>query len=100
MAIGSQGVCPLLQVFDMERSLRFYGDVLGFEVAQSSAPNLDWALIRRDQAELMLNTAYEADSRPAKPDPARVAAHVDTALYFGCSDVDDAYRQMRARGID
>jgi catechol 2,3-dioxygenase-like lactoylglutathione lyase family enzyme len=100
MAIDIRGVCPLLQVFDMQRSLRFYGDVLGFEVTRSSAPNDDWALLERDDAALMLNTAYEADSRPAAPDPARIAAHVDAALFFGCPDVDGAYEQLRARGID
>jgi glyoxylase I family protein len=100
MTIDIRGVCPLLQVFDMQRSLRFYSDVLGFEVTQSSAPNDEWALLERDDAALMLNTAYEADSRPAAPDPARIAAHVDAALFFGCPDVDGAYAQLRARGID
>ena len=100
MTIDIRGVCPLLQVFDMQRSLRFYSDVLGFEVTRSSAPNDDWALLERDDAALMLNTAYETDSRPAAPDPARIAAHVDAALFFGCPDVEGAYEQLRARGID
>ncbi len=39
----------------------------------------------------MLNTAYEEDARPRAPDPARVAAHEDTAIYFSCPDVDAAY---------
>jgi uncharacterized glyoxalase superfamily protein PhnB len=48
----------------------------------------------------MLNTAYEEDDRPAVPDPARIEAHGDTILYFGCPDVDAAYRDLKARGID
>ena len=100
MTIDIRGVCPLLQVFDMQRSLRFYSDVLGFEVTRSSSPNVDWALLERDDAALMLNTAYEADSRPAAPDPVRIAAHLDAALFFGCPDVDGAYEQLRSRGID
>ena len=50
MSIEIRGVCALLQVFDMPTSVRFYRDVLGF------------------------NTAYEQEHRPARPDPARVAA--------------------------
>jgi hypothetical protein len=53
-----------------------------------------WALLRRGGAELMLNTAYEDDSRPASPEPARVAAHADTGLFFECADVDVAYKHL------
>ncbi len=49
--------------------------------------------------ELMLNTAYEEDARPPAPDAARTAAHDDTAIYFGCPDVDAAYAYLRARGV-
>jgi len=47
---------------------------------------------------LMLNTAYDEGERPAMPDAARVAAHGDTALFFGCADVDGAFREMAERG--
>ena len=50
--------------------------------------------------ELMLNTAYEADHRPGTPEPARVAAHKDTGLFFACPDVDGAHVHLRAQGID
>ncbi len=102
MAIEIRGVCPLLQVFDMPTSIRFYRDVLGFEVVQAShaGDRYDWALLRRDGTELMLNTAYEDDARPPAPDPARVAGHDDAALFYGCPDVDGAYRHLRAQGID
>ncbi len=33
-----EGVCPLLEVFDMPASLAFYRDVLGFEVVASAPP--------------------------------------------------------------
>ncbi len=33
------------------------------------------------------------------PDPARIAAHDDTAIYFGRPDVDAAYAHLRARGV-
>ncbi len=101
MGIGARGVCPLLEVFDMKASLRFYRDLLGFEVVESAPPGdrCDWALLRLDEAELMLNTAYEADERPAAPDLARAAGHADTTLFFSCPDVDAAFALLRERGV-
>jgi len=103
MAIQVRGLVPLLQVFDMPTSIKFYRDVFGFEVVSTSKPgsdNFGWALLRLNGAELMLNTAYDDDMRPPVPDPARVAAHDDTAIYFACPDVDAAYAHLLERGID
>jgi catechol 2,3-dioxygenase-like lactoylglutathione lyase family enzyme len=102
MAIEIRGMAPLLQVFDMPTSIRFYRDVLGFDVVTTSTPrgeHFDWALLRLSGVELMLNTAYEEDARPAAPDPARFAMHEDTCLYFGCPNVDAAYAYLRARDV-
>jgi len=102
MAVHVQGVCALLQVFDMPTSIRFYRDVLGFEVVETSeqvGDHFDWALLRLNDAELMLNTAYEADARPPAPDPRRNAAHEDIGLFFGCQDVDATYRYLLEQGL-
>lgn len=95
------GLCPLIQVFDMPRSLAFYRDVLGFEVIQAAPPgdDCDWCWLRLNGTELMLNTQFEKPDRPAAPDPSRVAAHGDTSLFFGCEDLDEAYQHLRDRGI-
>ncbi|HMN45395.1 MAG TPA: VOC family protein [Povalibacter sp.] len=103
MSIEVRGVCPLLQVFDMPTSLRFYRDVLGFEIVQTSqrdGDRFDWGLLRLNDAEVMLNTAYEQEHRPGQPESARTKAHSDTVLYFGCPDVDAAYRHLRAHAVD
>ncbi len=103
MAIEVRGMAPLFQVFDMPTSIRFYRDVLGFVVETTSPPRgeyFDWALLNLNGVQLMLNTAYEQDARPPAPDPARIAAHDDTAIYFGCPDVDAAYAHLRARGVN
>jgi glyoxylase I family protein len=102
MPIAIRGMAPLLQVFDMPASIAFYRDVLEFEVVDTDRPGerFDWALLRRDGVELMLNTAYEGDARPPSPDPRRVEAHADTCIYLGCPDVDAAYAHLRARGLD
>jgi catechol 2,3-dioxygenase-like lactoylglutathione lyase family enzyme len=100
MAIDIRGMAPLLQVFDLPTSIKFYCEVLGFEIVSTdgkTAPHFDWALLRLNGVELMLNTAYEAPERPSGPEPARVAAHEDIGLFFGCPDVDAAYRHLTNR---
>lgn len=101
MAIEVRGAAPLLQVFDMPASIAFYRDVLGFRVVSTSPDEpWDWVWLRLGEVDLMLNTAYEENARPPAPDPARVAAHQDTCIYFGCPDVDAAYAYLRGRGVD
>ena len=102
-----QGLCPLLAVYDMTAARAFYQVVLGFETVQAS-PLVDapegrfshWVWLRRDGAELMLNTAYDEGERPA----ARVAEqdrwHRDATLYIGCADVDAMYADLKAKGLD
>ena len=101
MSITINGAAPLFQVFDMPVSVSFYRDKLGFMLVDSSGPeeNSDWVLLKRDNVELMLNTAYEDDDRPPCPDPLRVRYHDDTAIYFGCPDVDAAYDDLLAKGV-
>ncbi|HTZ97748.1 MAG TPA: VOC family protein [Terriglobales bacterium] len=100
MAIDIRGLAPLLSVFDMRTSLRFYRDVLGFELISDSGQgeNSGWCLLRLNGVEIMLNTAYDDDERPAVPD--RTAAHGDTAFYFGCRDLDEAYQYLRSKGVN
>jgi glyoxylase I family protein len=104
MPIDTRGLCPLIQVYDMPTSIRFYRDVLGFEVVTTSAPrspyDFDWCILKLNGTELMLNTAYEFEDRPPAPDSVRVSAHGDTCIYFGCPDVDAAYRHLRDKGLD
>jgi glyoxylase I family protein len=96
------GVAPLLQVFDMPTAVHFYRDVLGFTIWGSSQPGDDcnWCGLRLNGAEVMLNTAYEADQRPPAPDLSRVASHADTCLFFGCQDLDAAYQHLRIHGLN
>jgi catechol 2,3-dioxygenase-like lactoylglutathione lyase family enzyme len=94
------GFATLIQVFDMPTSLAFYRDVLRFEVSEvPDDGRYDWVMLKLHGSELMLNTAYEAQDRPPVPDPARIAAHRDTALFFACEDVDAAYVALQERGV-
>ncbi|WP_208644819.1 VOC family protein [Mucilaginibacter kameinonensis] len=96
-----QGLAPLLQVFDMPVALGFYRDVLGFEVVQASGErdDVDWVLLKLNNIELMLNTAYEKPNQPSEPDERRIAAHTDTSLYFGHPDIDKLYSYLLDNGM-
>jgi len=99
--IAIRGLCPLLHVFDMPTSLRFYRDVLGFaEVSKSgTGDDVHWAWLRHGDADVMLNTAYDDGQRPPTPDPARVTAHADTGLFMGCEDLEGAYAHLVSQGV-
>jgi uncharacterized glyoxalase superfamily protein PhnB len=104
MAIEVRGLTPLLQVYNMPASVRFYRDLLGFEIVSTSPvlgkDRFHWVQLRLGKAELMLNTAYESDDeRPVPADRARIVAHGDTCLYFVCPDVDAAYEELREKGV-
>jgi uncharacterized glyoxalase superfamily protein PhnB len=101
MPIISRKVTPLIQVFDMRRSVAWYRDVLGFEVLQTHEPDghLYWAMLKLGDSVLMLNAKYEDDQRPASP-PERVEGHGDLTLYFDCPNVDEAYELLKSRGCD
>jgi len=102
MGIEVCHLSPLLQVFDMPASLKFYCDALGFQIEMTDgkpAPHCDWVLLSLNGFQLMLNTAYEAEHRPAAPDPKRIAAHEDASIYFACPDVDAAYQHLCAKGV-
>jgi catechol 2,3-dioxygenase-like lactoylglutathione lyase family enzyme len=105
MALQLTGLTPLLMVYDMPTSLRFYRDVLGFEIV-STSPALGgpdcfhWVWLRSGDAAVMLNTAYEFDEeRPAIEEAARILGHKDLGLFIGCPDVDAAYRDLLDKGL-
>jgi uncharacterized glyoxalase superfamily protein PhnB len=86
---------PLLQVFDIQASLSFYCDIIGFQVVDKTA---GWAMMRLSGATLMLNTAYEDDKRPRSADPKRVKGHQDVSLYFEVLDLDGLHAHLRGKG--
>ena len=94
-----QPAVPLLQVYDMQTSLRFYRDVIGFDVVDQTDHDW-WAMLKLGDATLMLNTAYEDGERPAAADPQRVRGHNDVSLYFECRDLASLHAHLRAAGLD
>jgi uncharacterized glyoxalase superfamily protein PhnB len=107
MALQLTGLTPLLQVFDMNEAVRFYRDLLGFEMVSASPPIVaaegryfHWCWLRLGPVEVMLNTAYDANERPPMRDEARWIGHEDAGLYLTCPDVDAAYAHLVAQGVD
>jgi glyoxylase I family protein len=100
------GSVVLFQVFDMPEAVHFYRDILGFsfvghsdEVETPEGRFFHWCWLRKGKAELMLNTAYDAGERPPTRDAERWKAHEDAGLCIGCSDVDELYRDLQAKGV-
>jgi catechol 2,3-dioxygenase-like lactoylglutathione lyase family enzyme len=69
-----QRAVPVLQVGDVETSCRWYADVLGFTPNPfPKSPPYSFAILRRDEAEIMLQCAEEtkgAGSTRRAADPA------------------------------
>ncbi len=84
----------------MPTAIEFYRDALGFAVIATCnpGPNFGWVLLCLNGVELMLNTAYEAAERPLVPDPARKAAHRDTANIFCMPERGCRLRLLARRG--
>jgi glyoxylase I family protein len=97
-----RGIAPLLQVYDMYRSLEFYCDFLGFEIADKAGADFYpiWAMVELNGVQLMFEPIYTAIRRPAEPDPVRMRYHQDTVLYFGCPDVDALYAYFVSRRME
>lgn len=102
MSINIDSLTPLIQVFNMPRSLSFYRGVIGFEVVSDSGDGDDssWVWLRLGGFDLMLNDQYEPDSVPDTAPLERTRWHGDTCLYFGCADPDAAYEYLLSKGVE
>ena len=87
---------PLLYVEDIERSLAFYCDQLGFTLTERWDPNgrLAWCSLTMEGAQIMLQSAEPEDLTGLNK------GNSDVALFFLCADVDSLYEKFRNRGAD
>ena len=88
---------PLLNVADIEASLAFWRDLLGFEVATrfESGGRLAFASLQAGEARLMLN-AHGGDPAARKARP----GYTDAVIYFSVASVRRLVDDLRAKGFD
>lgn len=102
--IKIEGFTPLLSVFNMPTSVRFYRDLLGFDLVATSetpdrADNFKWVRLRLNGIELLL------EPRGEKTCPKPATAHDwldrhDMSIHFGCSELDHVYQYLQSNGVD
>ena len=85
---------PLLFVQDIERSMDFYRDGLGFEVASKWEPGgkLAWCRLQRDGSAVMLQQACEEDG-PAEGRGRGIG------FFFICDDAGTIHAELSGRGV-
>ena len=93
------GMIPLLNVEDAARSVDFYRNVLGFEVASQmqSDETLRWARIQAGAVSLMINQPDRADSSERR---ASQKWYSDTLLSFNVDDARAARSEFAAEGLN
>lgn len=86
---------PLLIVADLSRSLAFYRDRLGFQIAQewSSEGQLAWCRLERNGVSLMLQQACDEDGPAA-------GRGRGVMFYFSCADASAEYERLQASGAN
>lgn len=91
---------PMLNVSDIERSLTFYKDALGFAVVSdpTAVTEWRWCTIRSGGCELMLS-----ESRTDAAPPGPINPHEDTTwpaiYYFYPDDIRALYTKVRKQGF-
>lgn len=88
-------VWPLLFVTELDRSLVFYRDTLGFELLGEARDDgrVCWCRLRRGGATLMLQQACPEDGEPGERGRGVV-------FYFICDDADAMHAELTARGLE
>ncbi len=89
------GVSPVLLVADLQRSIAFYRDGLGFGCETFGDPP-NFAVVKRDDAILLL--AYAADSERLVPNWHIVEKTWNA--YVRVEEVDALYAEVQARGTE
>ncbi len=81
----------VLAVQDLERSRRFYTDVLGFTEDAISAPG--WAFLSKDAFHVMLGECRDEV-------PAAATGNHSWYIHLVVDDVDAYHREVRAQGAE
>ena len=86
------GISPVLLVADLDRSVAFFRDGLGF-VCEVFGDPPDFAVVRRDEAVILLALAVDAEIVPNW----RIVEKMWDA-YIRVDDADAVYAELQERG--
>jgi lactoylglutathione lyase len=97
-AANIQQVIPFFRIAEMDRSLRFYLDGLGFTLKNKWVVEgkIRWCMLEIGGAALMLQTFEKEDG--SNPIPAEKLG-VGASLVFQCADAVALYREFVSRGL-
>ena len=89
---------PFFGITDIEASLRFYVDGLGFAIKHRWAPGerIRWCWLERDGVVLMLQEFWK-DGRPGGAPPGTLGNGM--SVCFMCEDAIAVYHEALARGL-
>lgn len=93
-----QQVVPFFAVSNMQDSLRFYVDGLGFEITDSweDGGTIRWCRLVRGAAALMLQDFRRDGGKTWSPEG---PLGLGVSIMFICGDALSAYREFAARGL-
>lgn len=96
---GVTQAVPFLHVSDMERSVRYYVDGLGFTMTKHwiDRGKLRWCWLEKGGAALMLQEFWKKGDRTGRPD-GKLGQGV--SFVFICQDALAIYRDVTARAIE
>ena len=90
---------PFFKVANMEQSLAFYRDGLGFEIRKSweVEGQLRWCWLQRADVALMLQQ-FPTEGHDSWQAEGRVGEGVSICVM--CGDAPSLYRELRSRGVE
>jgi len=93
-----QQAVPFFAVSNMENSLRFYVDGLGFDVSDTwtDEGTVRWCLLQRGGAAVMLQSFRRDGGKSWSPDG---PLGLGVSIMFMCSDALSMHRELTARGL-
>jgi lactoylglutathione lyase len=93
-----QRAVPFFSVEDMEASLRFYIEGLGFAICKQWTPRgkIEWCWIERDSVAIMMQEPRKKDN-PVHTAPANKGLGIVIATQ--CRDALDLYQEFKARNL-
>ena len=88
-----QQAVPFFRVSNMENSIRYYVDGLGFEITRKWIPKdkIEWCWLQLGDAALMLQTFRKMPEQKVG---------VGVSICFQCHDALQIYRDVKSRGIE